>query len=201
MGKFRLSILPLIIVNLLPVIGVIYWGWSLTVLVIIYWLENLIVGFFNILKMALSFGNVADKAKSIIFFCFHYGLFWVVHGLFMLLFLIPVISNSPSIGDHTVNASFDMSIKWVLLSLFLSHLFSFLTNFMRWGRALKLPPEAQMFLPYGRVMTMHILILGSAFLADRWSGSLVVLTLLITLKIIADVISHMVMNNIYYKER
>ncbi len=195
----RSSVFVLILSNLIPAIGVVYWGWSLTALVVIYWLENLIIGFFNILKMAFSFGSIQTKVKSIIFFCFHYGLFWLGHGLFMLLVLIPAVSNSPSISNHAVNASFDISIRWALLSLFMSHLFSFLTNFMRWGRALKLPPEAQMFLPYGRVIVMHILIIASAFLAEKWGGSLVVLGLLITLKIIADVISHMVMNNIYNK--
>ena len=45
------SILMLIVVNLFPIIGVIFLGWNIFEVVILYVLETFIIGLFNILKM------------------------------------------------------------------------------------------------------------------------------------------------------
>ena len=41
----------LVVANMLPLIGVVYWNWNALEVVIIYWLENLVIGVINILKM------------------------------------------------------------------------------------------------------------------------------------------------------
>lgn len=53
MKKFKLteSVIMLIGANLIPVIGVVWWGWNTTDIVMLYWAENGIIGIFNILKM------------------------------------------------------------------------------------------------------------------------------------------------------
>ena len=33
-----------IALNLIPVVGVLFWGWSAFALIFLYWLENLVVG-------------------------------------------------------------------------------------------------------------------------------------------------------------
>lgn len=45
------SIAVLIAANLVPLAGVLVWGWSVFNVVVLYWLENVIVGAINILKM------------------------------------------------------------------------------------------------------------------------------------------------------
>ena len=49
-----------IALNLIPVIGVLFWGWSAFALIFLYWLENLVVGVRTLLSMlatAATAGN------------------------------------------------------------------------------------------------------------------------------------------------
>ena len=49
--NYQMSIFALIGANLIPLAGVLVWNWSVFEVVIIYWLENVILGITNILKM------------------------------------------------------------------------------------------------------------------------------------------------------
>jgi hypothetical protein len=48
--KYRPSVWFLIGANLIPVLGVIVWGWSVFLVMFLYWLENVILGLINVLK-------------------------------------------------------------------------------------------------------------------------------------------------------
>jgi hypothetical protein len=111
------SLVALVAVNLLPLIGVLFWGWSLMLILVLYWLESGIVGFINIFKIALARGGADtppvrfDEAGNVTvnlgglttvssnlapgclvpFFVLHYGIFWVVHGTF--IFLLPLFAG------------------------------------------------------------------------------------------------------------
>ncbi len=49
-----ISVLFLIAVNTIPFFGVLFFGWSLFSIMFLYWIENGIIGFFNIFKIALA---------------------------------------------------------------------------------------------------------------------------------------------------
>jgi uncharacterized protein DUF6498 len=49
-----ITVLFLIAVNLIPLFGVLFFGWSLFSIKFLYWIENGIIGFFNIPKIALG---------------------------------------------------------------------------------------------------------------------------------------------------
>ena len=101
-GSTTLSALLLVVVNLVPLIGVAFWGWSLMLILVLYWIESGIVGAFNVLKMAAAQGTeiglpgsrVAIRVSGMAgglargaligFFIVHYGMFWLVHGVFVL---------------------------------------------------------------------------------------------------------------------
>ena len=50
------AVAALIIANLVPLVGVLWFGWDVWGILIIYWLENGIVGLFNVLKMRRAEG-------------------------------------------------------------------------------------------------------------------------------------------------
>jgi hypothetical protein len=52
------SLLLLIAANLLPVAGVLLWGWSIFEIVSLYWFENVVIGVINILKMLTATGEL-----------------------------------------------------------------------------------------------------------------------------------------------
>jgi hypothetical protein len=112
-GSNLVSVLALIAVNLLPLAGVAFWGWSLMMVLVLYWLESGIVGAINVFKIARAEGG-ADEPPVVVsgnritirlsgvastmsrgpligFFILHYGIFWAVHGVFV--FLLPLFAG------------------------------------------------------------------------------------------------------------
>jgi hypothetical protein len=98
------SAIVLVAANLIPLVGVLFFGWSLWTILAIYWAENGIVGLWNIPKILLAEGALlpgrvgagdrpwavqpvpgAGRVFMAGFFAVHYGLFWLVHGVFVLV--------------------------------------------------------------------------------------------------------------------
>jgi len=193
----NVPLLSLICVNTLPIFGVLYWGWSLSSIIWVYWFESFIIGVLNIPKIILSTGIAKRKIKTILFFMVHYMGFWIAHGVFILLILMPEIEKNAFIGTREIETSFDVSFKWVLTSLFLSHFVSFLFIFLRRDRSLAISPELQMFAPYPRVVILHILILAGGYLAAKFGTALSVLVALVLMKICVDAAIHVKSNSQY----
>ena len=89
-----LTVVFLILVNFIPLFGVLFLGWGLFPIMVLYWLENGIVGLLNLPKIALARAPVGGlpvalgmfgRGTLMVFFAFHYGLFWAIHGLFVFL--------------------------------------------------------------------------------------------------------------------
>ena len=51
MAQTRLTAFSLLIANVLPLLGVLFWGWPLGKLLGLYWAESAVVGIFNIFKI------------------------------------------------------------------------------------------------------------------------------------------------------
>jgi hypothetical protein len=126
------SAIVLLIANAIPIIGVLFFGWSLITILVLYWLENGIVGFWNVPKIALAQGpmiprlsEMPETARGVVasaalarlqlipraglsvFFLVHYGIFWLAHGIFV--FALPSISGMAS-GTLDRNAACDSPI-------------------------------------------------------------------------------------------
>ena len=80
--------LSLIGANLAPLIGVLVLGWDAGVVVLLYWVENLVLGVYTILRIVFARVPVplfhAGKLFAIPFFTLHFGGFCAVHGLFIM---------------------------------------------------------------------------------------------------------------------
>jgi len=48
------SLFALLVANAFPIAGVLFLGWKVFPLVLLYWLENVVVGGFNVAKMLLA---------------------------------------------------------------------------------------------------------------------------------------------------
>jgi hypothetical protein len=51
------SVQILILANLLPLMGVLFFDWSLFAVMYLYWFENVIIGLFNIMRMSRAEGK------------------------------------------------------------------------------------------------------------------------------------------------
>jgi hypothetical protein len=206
-----LSALFLIAVNTVPLVGVLIFDWSLFSIVFLYWIENGIVGFFNVLKIAwarkpVSFesrftinGRPAGRASKLFiipFFIFHYGMFWVVHGVFV--FLLPLFAGlstmAPGASGQGPMDFGPLPLEGLGLSalgLAASHGISFFVNYLGRGEYLHVSPEQQMMSVYGRVFVLHITILGGAFVVGFFGTPFAALVLLVGLKTAIDLFFHL----------
>jgi hypothetical protein len=65
------STLLLIIANLIPIAGMVYLGWNLSDVMVLYWAESAVIGFFNLCKIAVIGHWIALLAGP--FFLGHFG--------------------------------------------------------------------------------------------------------------------------------
>ena len=184
----------LIFSNILTIGLAILFNWSFITIIWSYWLQSVIIGFFNFIKILtlkdfstsgfkINGRNVSPSALikifTAFFFAFHYGGFHLAYAFFLGYFT--VFLNTTSI-----------SITCVLLAgvvFFVNHLFSFL--YYRNKQPTKKPNIGQvMFTPYARIIPMHLTIMfGGIFLIAGDSHTLVLVFFLI-LKTVADIIMH-----------
>ena len=264
---FTRSAVALVIANAIPLVGVLFFGWSLITILVLYWIENGIVGFWNIPKIALAQGSIVpplpdmppaaaraatlsdEQAESLqaawkraqelqaqgltaagsspvlarfsmvpraglaVFFLVHYGIFWLVHGIFV--FAMPTFAGMangsagctapifPEPGEFPeginavagVCASSFGEIAWgsVLIgaaALFLSHGASFLLNYIGNGEYLRTSAPRQMGAAYGRVIVLHLTIIFGAFVVAFIGAPIGALLVLVGLKTAFDLTLH-----------
>jgi hypothetical protein len=193
----RPSVIALILANLVPLGGVLFFGWEVFSLMFLFWSENVIVGAFNVLKMIIAGGGgaigQASKFFIIPFFCFHYGMFTFVHGIFVIALFGNGIQHGT--GFPNLGIFFDVMrenhLGWAMLGLTISRGISFATNYIGKGEYKNVSAPMLMGQPYGRIVVMHIAILGGGFLMLALHSPALGLALLVVLKTILDLGGHL----------
>jgi hypothetical protein len=225
------SLVLLVAFNLIPLAGVLFWAWNVATLLVLYWVENGIVGILNVPKMLLADGpdepatrvvavrgvgpvtvgrsGTTAKAALIPFFLVHYGIFWLVHGVFV--FALPQLVGAaagPTFGPDVFEPGFDpqtfdavivqtrsvgpdlSAVAWVAVGLAISHTASFLINFVGRGEYRQVSVARQMFAPYGRLVILHLTILFGAFLSLAIGSPVGAIVVLVLLKTAVDLAFH-----------
>ncbi len=201
------SVATLIIANVVPLFGVLFLGWKIFPLLVLFWLENVIVGVFNVFKMLLaspsSPGQWVAKIGAIPFFCFHYGIFTLVHGLFVFLMFGGLLMDSPDFPTPSVigDAFGTFQLGWAALALFLSHLISFIINYIGKGEYKQSKLNELMQQPYSRVVVLHVTIILGGFLIAFFGSPIFALILLIALKTVIDIQAHVKQHKRYEEKR
>ena len=149
----------------------------------IYWLQSVIIGFFNFVDL-LTIKNydagdttingkpLTEKSKGCLpwFFAVHFGIFHIVYMIFIAVYL----------GINVDKRFFLIGVAAFLLES--------LSSFIRRKNAeqqIKFDIGSIFFLPYLRVIPMHLMIMGSVFLSVQPS------LIFLVLKTIADILSFM----------
>lgn len=187
------SVLILIVANLVPLYGVLFWNWDLFTLMMAYWMETAAIGFWNIGHMALlaRWGALF----MVPFFIVHFGGFMLGHFLFLWqMFGGGWNENVENIEEFLRSIPVNWTVWIAFGALFVSHGLSFFFNVLRpwWRGEGEMPGQAQnvMVGTYGRVIVMHITILFGAALAAFFKTPTAAFILLIVLKVFVDVSAH-----------
>jgi Family of unknown function (DUF6498) len=283
------SAVLLLLANVIPLVGVVFFGWSLLTILVLYWLENGIVGLWNIPKIVMAQGSIVPQMPDLpasaalaatgspaaaarlqeqwraaqaaqaaqaattastsgspagtatgptgvatsgllgpraaarlsaiprtglaMFFAFHYGMFWLVHGIFV--FTLPAFAGggfggAPFGGSSGPGACFDptglpiecattgpfgevvlSSVVIGGIALFLSHGASFFLNYIGRGEYLTASPASQMGAVYGRVVVLHLTIIFGSMLVAFLGAPIGALLVLVVLKTAFDLGLHL----------
>lgn len=203
-NRRRVSLLVLVGVNLLPVFGVVILDWDVAALMVLYWSENLVVGFYTLVKMLIT--APIGGLFSAVFFSIHYGGFCAVHGMFILTMLIdpdvdllagerwPFFLVFIQLLVNVVHQVLQYAPSaWLIAfaGLWVSHGVSFVLNFWLGGERESLTVRALMGQPYGRIVILHIAVLLGGFAVVALGQPLGMLLVLVLLKAGIDVALHL----------
>jgi hypothetical protein len=173
----------LVLANLIPLAGVLFFGWSVFELILLFWTENLIIGALYIARFVTIYRlrNDGSLLFYIPFFCFHFGTFCLVHLMFVLWMFRPEDPASWSL----------LALVIPFAILVVSHVLSFKVNFIAQGGYRQVGIEDLMIGPYRRVAVLHVVILVGGGLTQWLGEPLVALLILITGKIAIDFGAHL----------
>lgn len=185
-------------------------NWGLSDLLLLYWTESGIIGFFTILKMTMSkFDKTKETTKSIfivyvfkiffiLFFILHFVGFMLGHAVFLFVFILKKSGSLQNI-DLIINELFNLNLA--IFFIFISHAFLFIWNFIIKNEKENSTFFMEMTMPYRRIVVMHITIILGAFLTLIFGVNRGFLIIFIIMKIVMDVNGHIKERSIRKKEK
>ncbi|MDF1656896.1 MAG: DUF6498-containing protein [Verrucomicrobiales bacterium] len=195
--------------NFVVIIFAMIEDWDLSSMMFIYWFQSVIIGFFHFFRILClrkfctdgftSNGkpvpaNSKGKWSTALFFAVHYGFFHLIYVFFILGF-----EASPDDLPAPTTEESKKEGLWMLFSIagfFLGHGYSFYQNVK--ADLINGPNlGALMFMPYARVIPMHLTIfVGSIFDSNRFAVLIFSL-----LKTGADYLMHIVEHRVLQKKK
>lgn len=191
------KIVAALVGNILPLVGVLFFDWSVFAILLSYWLENVVIGIYQVLKMRRAALNypVNEKNKFVmgplrpitagekifytIFFCVHYGLFLFGHLQFLRFF-------GGLQGDVVV---FNSIILLTVVPFFVTHGKLYFKKYIGEKEYEKIPLMKLFIGPYRRILVMHTtIIFGSIPLLFFARVFPQVGVIVVILKIVLDVV-------------
>ncbi len=187
MKSIRLSSIALIAANTVPLFGVLLFDWSVYGVLMLYWVENVVIGVINVCRMIVANRAAAQTAQAypipdkvglflIPFFAVHYGGFCFGHYM-------------------TVQTLFDetpwLPGMWLAIgAIAVSHILSFFINYIGQGEYRRTNASVLMARPYGRIILLHVTVIAGAFLMQMLGDEIWMLVVLVGLKTAIDLGFH-----------
>lgn len=205
--KSNFSLFALISANVVPLFGALFFNWDAVFVLALFWIENLIIGAFNVVKM-LSIGGVQREPKAVFlcaFFIFHYGAFCSVHGVILWDILgLGEIDKTLYFASESMGVlelftegiavffafidKFQPQIYLGVTALCLSHLVSFVENFLLRGEVLTTKAKDLMAKPYAQILILHAGLIFGAAAVQKFGSPIWLLLVILVFKLAIDVV-------------
>jgi hypothetical protein len=190
----------IIAANLVPLYGVLFLNWEVNILFLVYCLETVIIGIFNVLKMAIVTHYIRGTEDNIylsknkpvggwyliLFFIFHYGLFVFIQTQIFFH------SNNFLNDDHFITgySNVIMSLgkdgRLVLWIFVLSYTIQTFYSFGLTGQYKTIRLNRLMYQPYTRIFIQQfVVVTGSIFLT--MGGGKVFMIIFVPIKMIFEI--------------
>lgn len=201
--KITISKLFLLLVNLIPLWGVWAEGWNALEVFVVYCLESVIIGLYNILKMSIT-SMVVKKADwtpesdsptmvsgpfFILFFLVHYGFFVAIQiSIFISFTGLESKLGVGNVWDFIWNFRkyLSMNSQWLLLVFVISYGLILLKDFILNGAYKTANLGTLLFQPYGRIFIQQFTVIVGSLFIGLGNGQ-VFITIFVAIRIYFDV--------------
>ncbi len=189
-GAWPASAWLLVAVNLIPIAGVLALDWQVLTVLVLFWLENVMVGIVNLIRMGWVAAPLSDKLFNMGFFSLHYGGFALGHGFAVTHFFGDgsTLDLEPASLWTFVQ---DQGLVLAAVAIGVSHLVSFALNDLGSERFRSATLSSVMQEVYRRVIVLHVTILVGGFLVTALGSPLWALLVLVVLKTALDLNGHL----------
>lgn len=194
----------IIIHNLMPVIGVLFFDFDAMNIIFIYITETIIIGLFTVPKILFARLDPDGESKTglfryfsgrifiSLFFLFHYNMF----NFAQIALLLPMLSSSGSGVESFIRYIIENEfMHYVVISIAATHGVSLWFDYILPKMYLKTNPVLVMFIPYPRIFIQQFVAIFGAFLLIAFGAPVLMLILLQLLKIAVEIFTHQVLKN------
>ena len=167
-----------------------------------YFLETIIIGFFNTLKMfwSIHFGSHEKSGYwLILFFLFHYGLFVGIQSIFGFT-LFEMDSNSIFREPFQVLKNYQIilgleDMKYAFPAILFTHIGKFFSDFIKNEKYKKFLPTEIMFKPYVRIFIQQFVVILTFFFMILGKAGIIAAILLILFRLFIDLFFEAIKEN------
>jgi hypothetical protein len=197
--KLQTSGYILLLANLVPLLGVLFYNWQTLDVLLVYWLESCVIAFYNVLKILTV--EMEDYQEfwilTIIIKIFFSTIFLIHFGAMVVLFGAMIYIAVSIFGKRDFDILQVLIKSWsAILALFMSHGYSFYKNYIKGGERKNSTIRLLMIQPYIRLMGLFFIIVvgitGGSIILVQYGEVLFFVILFILTKIVLDVIGHIV---------
>lgn len=201
----------LILANMVPLVGVLFFGWDGRAIFVIYILETVLIGVINVLKMLTVYilngtknepppspGDNVSGWGLIPFFIFHYNFFIFVQSVLFFAFS-SIWKTSASTQPFDLGTNFSNYLtgdtKLAVISLAIANAYYFINDFIMNDKYRTETMASLMFQPYKRIFVQQFVVILGGFIFMLSGSPAAVAVLFIVLKTVADYLSANYGNN------
>ena len=176
LAHFRL--LFIVLINLIPIGGVLLLGWDGGQILFFYWFENLAIGLVTLPRVIAARSFVLDPGARNpnpspgigCFFVLHYGLLCLVHGAFTLILATEFFLRNHPDPNAPADPPFNAAFMTGLAVMFGLHVIALVRDWWLPRRWMTDHPVVEMVRPYGRLLVLHISVMGGAWVMNRFDA-------------------------------
>lgn len=183
-SRFKISILSLIITNLFLMVMAIILGWKTYDQMMVFWCENLVIGFYTVFK--IPFCKMVDPEQYahyvvppkyiriviIPFFLLHFLLFCALHLVFINMMFASETEAYAEVHQASLFPEINReAMLYAIIALLINHGVSYFVNFIGRKEYLKFKIDEMMFVPYRRLVFVHLIVLAFGILVSITGAS------------------------------
>ena len=198
----RPSALLMVAGNLVPLAGVLFFGWNLLAVMLAFWLDNVAIGIFaagRILfarvdgKTASGHSTAVTRAYVAASFALQYGFVGLVHGL-LVIGLFGLVGEKlageavPELDVYVSAVLRQPEILIAAIAALLTRGIDFVTGYLRPRAYERADIGKEQSAPYRRVILLHVVVVLGGGIALALRSPVVALVMLVLLKTAGDLI-------------